>query len=98
VVWQSIRPLLEPLVTPKTLKIHPIREFYEVCQKRNYKIIQNEVSRKDGVTSYRMKVEADGVIHPYEYMGSALKDTAKKIVCKELLNSLKEREHLGKQV
>jgi len=45
-----------------------------------------------------MKVEADGVIHPYEYMGSALKDTAKKIVCKELLNSLKEREHLGKQV
>jgi len=45
-----------------------------------------------------MGVEADGVIHEYEYLGSALKDTAKKIVCKKLLNSLKEREHLCKQV
>ncbi|ESW19460.1 hypothetical protein PHAVU_006G127100 [Phaseolus vulgaris] len=98
VVWQSIRPLLEPLVTPETLKLHPIREFYELCQKRNYRIIQSVVSRKDGVTNYKMGVEADGVIHEYEYLGSALKDTAKKIVCKKLLNSLKEREHLCKQV
>jgi len=48
------------------------------------------VSRKDGVTNYRMEVEADGDIHQYEYTGPALRDTAKKIVCKELLNSLKE--------
>ncbi|KAK8466581.1 hypothetical protein PHAVU_008G129200 [Phaseolus vulgaris] len=31
VVWQSIRPLLEPLVTPETLKLHPIRELNELC-------------------------------------------------------------------
>ncbi|XP_047150385.1 endoribonuclease Dicer homolog 2-like [Vigna umbellata] len=90
VVWQSIKPLLEPLVTPETLKLHPIREFYEVCQKKSYKIIQDVVSRKGGVTNYRMEVEADGVIHEYEYIGAVLKDTAKKIVCKELLNSLKK--------
>jgi len=81
---------LEPLVTPETLKLHPIREFYEVCQKRGYRIVYDVVSRKDGVTNYRMEVEADGDIHQYEYTGPALRDTAKKIVCKELLNSLKE--------
>ncbi|XP_029129825.1 endoribonuclease Dicer homolog 2 isoform X2 [Cajanus cajan] len=96
VVWESIRPLLEPLVTPETLKLHPIRELNELCQKRNYQVIRDTGSRKDGVTSYRMEVEADGVIHQFEYLGPALKDTAKKIVCKEILNSLKKEEsHTG---
>jgi len=90
VVWQSIRPLLEPLVTPETLKLHPVRELNELCQKRSYNIIQEVVSRKDGVTRFKMEVEADGVIHQHEYTGSALQGTAKKIVCKEILNSLKE--------
>jgi len=52
--------------------------------------MQETVSRKDGVTTYKMEVEADGVIHQYEYSGSAFRDTAKKIVCKEILNSLKK--------
>ncbi|XP_047150394.1 endoribonuclease Dicer homolog 2-like isoform X1 [Vigna umbellata] len=90
VVWQSIKPLLEPLVTPETLRLHPVRELNELCQKRSYNIIQEDVSRKDGVTRFKMGVEADGVIHQHEYIGSALKGTAKKIVCKEILNSLKE--------
>ncbi|KOM37874.1 hypothetical protein LR48_Vigan03g125600 [Vigna angularis] len=92
VVWESIRPLLEPLVTPDTLKLHPIRELQELIQKRNYNIIQKDVKRKDGVTTYIMEVEADGIIHHYEYLGHALKDTAKKIVYKEILNSLKEEK------
>ncbi|KAK7380407.1 hypothetical protein VNO78_32917 [Psophocarpus tetragonolobus] len=97
VVWQSIRPLLEPLVTPQTLKLDPVRELNELCQKRSY-VIQKAVSCDDGVTNYRMEVEADGVIHQYEYIGPALKDTAKKIACKEILNSLKEGELEGRQV
>ncbi|XP_022635484.1 endoribonuclease Dicer homolog 2 isoform X2 [Vigna radiata var. radiata] len=92
VVWESIRPLLEPLVTPDTLKLHPIRELQELIQKRNYNILQKDVKRKDGVTTYIMEVEADGIIHHYEYLGHALKDTAKKIVYKEILNSLKEEQ------
>ncbi|XP_027927327.1 endoribonuclease Dicer homolog 2-like [Vigna unguiculata] len=94
VVWESIRPLLEPLVTPDTLKLHPIRELHELIQKRNYNIIQEVVNRKDGVTTYRMEVEADEIIHQYEYLGHALKDTAKKIVYKEILNSLKQEKLL----
>ncbi|KAL9315523.1 hypothetical protein ACSQ67_016524 [Phaseolus vulgaris] len=92
VVWQSIRPLLEPLVTPETLKLHPIRELNELCQKRSYNIIQDIVTRKDGVTNYRMEVEADGITHQFEYLGPALKNTAKKIVHKEILISLKEEK------
>ena len=90
VVWQSIRPLLESIVTPETLKLHPIRELHELCQKESYNIIYEIVTRKDGVTNYRMEVEADGIIHQYEYLGRARKDTLKKIVYKEILNSLKE--------
>ncbi|WVZ04589.1 hypothetical protein V8G54_017935 [Vigna mungo] len=62
------------LVTPETLKLHPIREFYEVCQKRSFKIIQDVVSHKGDVTNYRMKVEADGVIHQYEYIVGSIKE------------------------
>ncbi|KAK7303573.1 hypothetical protein RJT34_14482 [Clitoria ternatea] len=89
VVWQSIRPLLEPLVTPQTLTLHPTRELYELCQKRNY-YIKKDVSCEDHVTKYRMEVQADGVVHQYEYRGSVHKDAAKKIVCKEILKSLKK--------
>lgn len=87
VVWQSIRPLLEPLVTPETLKVHPVRELEELCKKRKY-VIEKNVSREDGVLCYRMEVHADGVIHPSEYKGPADRKTAKKLVCKEILKSL----------
>ena len=80
VVWQSTRPLLDPLVTPETLKFHPIRELHELCQKESYNIIYEIVTRKDGVTNYRMEVEAYGIVHQYEYLGRPRKDTVKKIV------------------
>ncbi|PNY00825.1 endoribonuclease dicer 2-like protein [Trifolium pratense] len=91
VVWQSIRPLLEPLVTPDTLTIHPIRELIELCQKMNY-TMKKTVSRNDGVTSCRIKVIADDVIHQCEYKGSTDKKTATRLACKEVLNSLRLKE------
>ena len=90
-MWQCIRPLLEPLITPETLRMHPTRELYELCQKENY-TIEKPVYRKDGLTSYRMEVLANGVIHPYEYKGHADKKTAKRIVCKEILKSLQKTQ------
>lgn len=39
VVFQSIKPLLEPLVTPETARRHPISELHELCQKKR---LQNE--------------------------------------------------------
>ncbi|QHO06443.1 hypothetical protein HN51_065296 [Arachis hypogaea] len=91
-VWQCIRPLLEPLVTPETLTMHPTRELSELCQKENYKI-EKIRSRKDGVTSYLMEVQANGItIHSYEYTGYADKKTAKRIVCREILKQMKKTQ------
>ncbi|XP_039686333.1 endoribonuclease Dicer homolog 2 isoform X2 [Medicago truncatula] len=86
-VWKSIRPLLEPLVTPDTLTIHPIRELNELCQKMNY-TKEKTLSRNDGVTSCKIEVIADGVIHQFEYKGSTDKKTATRLACKGVLHSL----------
>jgi endoribonuclease Dicer len=87
VVWQSIRPLLEPLVTPDTLTVHPVRELTELCQKMNY-TMEKTLSRNDGVTICRIKVTADGMIHKCEYKGSTDRKTATRLACKGILNSL----------
>ncbi|XP_019440116.1 PREDICTED: endoribonuclease Dicer homolog 2-like [Lupinus angustifolius] len=91
VVWQSISPLLEPLITPETLKLHPVRELTELCQREGY--TQNiTISSKDGVICARVEVDANGVIHQYEYSGCVDKKTAKKLGCKEILKSLQKTE------
>ncbi|KAL4620079.1 hypothetical protein ACB092_06G127500 [Castanea dentata] len=38
IVWKVFKSLLEPLIDPSTLCIHPVTQLYEVCQKRNLKI------------------------------------------------------------
>lgn len=38
VVWKIFKDLLEPIISPETLKVHPVTELYEVCQKRNLKV------------------------------------------------------------
>ncbi|PNX64399.1 endoribonuclease dicer 2-like protein [Trifolium pratense] len=91
VVWQCIRPLLEPLVTPETLTIHPVRELVELCQTMNYSM-EKRLSCKDGVTTCGINITVDGVIHQYEYIGSTDKKTATRIACKRALNSLKLKE------
>ncbi|KAJ1420894.1 Ribonuclease III domain [Sesbania bispinosa] len=95
VVWQSIMPLLEPLVTPETLKLHPTRELHELCQKKGY-TLEKIISCKDGVTTCTIQVQADGVnvIPPCEYKGSVDKITAKKLACREVLKSLRQAQQL----
>ena len=36
IVFQSIRPLLEPMITPETMKLNPVKELIELCQKYHY--------------------------------------------------------------
>ncbi|MBA0560559.1 hypothetical protein Golob_017448, partial [Gossypium lobatum] len=38
VVWKVFKDLLEPIIRRETLKIHPVTQLYEVCQKRNLKV------------------------------------------------------------
>ncbi|GAB2228731.1 hypothetical protein Drorol1_Dr00022855 [Drosera rotundifolia] len=36
-VWKVFRVLLEPIISPETLGSHPVKQFFELCQKRGWK-------------------------------------------------------------
>ncbi|XP_028758758.1 endoribonuclease Dicer homolog 2-like [Neltuma alba] len=89
IVFKSIMPLLQPLVTPETLPVQPVRELQELCQKQYYKLEERLVSRSDGLTCVTVRVLANKKI--YEKTCKAAKgDLAKKLACKEVLTSLKK--------
>ncbi|KAK8582828.1 hypothetical protein V6N13_069596 [Hibiscus sabdariffa] len=89
VVFRSIRPLLEPMITPETLTIHPVKELHELCQKEHYERRKPVVSRDNGVYSITIEVEANGRVFKHTSTASD-KKMAKKLASKEVLKSLKE--------
>ncbi|KAK8668205.1 hypothetical protein V6N13_105670 [Hibiscus sabdariffa] len=89
VVFRSIRPLLEPLATPETMTVHPVRELHELCQKERYELREPVVSRDNGVSSITIEVEADGRVFKHTSTASD-KKMAKKLASKEVLKALKE--------
>ncbi|KAG7967635.1 hypothetical protein I3843_08G108800 [Carya illinoinensis] len=91
IVFGSIRPLLEPLITPETPMSHPVKELTELCQKEHYKMEETNKNRNDneGRSSITVKVDAKGL--PFEYTAiAANRKTARKLAYKEVLKSLKE--------
>ncbi|GFZ11346.1 dicer-like 2 [Actinidia rufa] len=89
-VLQSIRPLLEPMVAPETVRLHPVRELTELCQKEHYVMEKASVSCDKGVASITIEVEAKGVTYKQTHTASD-KKTAKRLASMDILNSLKER-------
>ncbi|KAJ1413779.1 Ribonuclease III domain [Sesbania bispinosa] len=85
VVFQSIKPLLEPLVTPETAKRHPIKELKELCQREHYE--RKETMDEDG-TSVTIEVEVDGITHKHTAKATN-KAIARKVASKEVLKLLK---------
>lgn len=84
VVFESIRPLLEPLITPDTMKLHPANELSLLCQKKHYEMVKTKPC-KGAIT---IRVVANEV--PYERTSTISdKRIAKKVVCKEVLTLLK---------
>ncbi|XP_054796958.1 endoribonuclease Dicer homolog 2-like isoform X1 [Prosopis cineraria] len=89
IVFKSIIPLLEPLVTPETVPIQPVRELHELCQKQYYKYKKPLVSRSNDLTCVTVRVLANGKI--YEKTSKAPNgDMAEKLACKELMTYLKK--------
>nr|GMD70111.1 endoribonuclease Dicer homolog 2-like [Ipomoea batatas] len=87
-VAECIVPLLEPMVTPETVRLHPARELNELCQRKNY-AKKKCVTRKDGVACIGVEVDANGSI--YSHTCSARdKRTAEKLACMHILKKLKE--------
>ncbi|MED6184950.1 hypothetical protein PIB30_052383 [Stylosanthes scabra] len=87
-VFKSIRPLLEPLVTPETARLHPIGELHELCQRENYTRKKTLVSRINGEASVKVKVEANGIT--YKFTAKAANEkTAEKLASKEVLQKVR---------
>lgn len=93
IVFQSIRVLLEPLMTPETVKHHPAKELNELCQKRHFDMKKPVKSCNDGVSSVTIEVVADGVTYKHTATVSD-KRIRKKVACREVLNALKETYNL----
>ncbi|KAF9674540.1 hypothetical protein SADUNF_Sadunf10G0137700 [Salix dunnii] len=87
IVFQSIRPLLEPLITPETVRLHPARELTELCQKQSFDY-KKSVSHNGRIASFTIVVEANGEIFKHTAT-AADKKTAKKLASREVLKSLK---------
>lgn len=90
VAFKSIRPLLEPMITPEKIKFHPVRELTELCQKQHFEMKKLVSSRKDNMASVTVHVEANGVqfIHTST---AGDKWLAKRLASKQVLKALKER-------
>ncbi|CAJ1961276.1 unnamed protein product [Sphenostylis stenocarpa] len=92
VVFERIKPLLEPLVTPETARRHPISELQELCQKNHYKMTEDLPIRHNDDTLVKIEVKANGIT--YKHTGKASnKDTARKVASKEVLKQMKS-DHL----
>ncbi|XP_022732896.1 endoribonuclease Dicer homolog 2-like isoform X2 [Durio zibethinus] len=88
-VFQSIRPLLEPMITPETLTVHPVKELNELCQKEHFELRKPIVLSDNGVASITIEVEANGKV--FKHTSTAYdKKMAKKLASKQVLKCLKE--------
>ncbi|KAI9117778.1 hypothetical protein K1719_011193 [Acacia pycnantha] len=93
IVFKSIMPLLEPLITPETIQIHPVRELQEFCHKRYYKLEKPLVSTSEGLTCVKVQVLANGKTYKKTSIAGN-KDTTKIIACKEVLTCLKKIKYM----
>ncbi|XP_059285283.1 ribonuclease 3-like protein 3 [Lycium ferocissimum] len=46
--WQAVKDLLQPLITPATLEIQPIKKFNELCQKNRLRVKYVDLWEKTG--------------------------------------------------
>jgi endoribonuclease Dicer len=93
-VFQSMRPLLDPLITPETVVLQPAKELSDLCAKEHYIMKKPIKSINNGTSSFTIEVEADGIFFNHTAT-AANKDMAKKVASKVVLDSLKE--HMSKK-
>ncbi|KAI9117772.1 hypothetical protein K1719_011187 [Acacia pycnantha] len=88
IVFRSIMPLLEPLITPDTVQIHPVRELQEYCSKQHFIMEKPLFSKNNGLACATVRVLVNGNVYEKTCIADH-KKTAKKLACKEVLTSLK---------
>lgn len=86
VVWRSMKRLLEPLATPKTIEPDPVKGLKEFCDRRSFKITY-EKNHVDGVSSVIARVKAGETTYSATKSGPC-KLVAKKLASKAVLKDL----------
>ncbi|KAK8945029.1 hypothetical protein KSP39_PZI007693 [Platanthera zijinensis] len=92
VVWKVFQPLLQPVVTPETLPIHPVRELQERCQQQA-EGLEYKASRIANVAT--VEVFIDGV--QIGIAQNSQKKMAQKLAARNALVFLKEIEEKEKE-
>lgn len=86
-VWKVFQPLLDPMVTPETLPMHPIRELQERCQQQA-EGLEYKASRAGNVAT--VEVFVDGI--QIGVAQNPQKKMAQKLAARNALVVLKEKE------
>ncbi|KAL8138311.1 hypothetical protein V2J09_004312 [Rumex salicifolius] len=87
VVWKVFEPLLQPMVTPETLPMHPVRELQERCQ-QHAEGLEYKASREGNLAT--VEVYIDGV--QLGVAQNVQKKMAQKLAARNALTTLKEKE------
>ncbi|XP_068665056.1 endoribonuclease Dicer homolog 2 [Aristolochia californica] len=87
IVWKCIRRLLGQLVTPSTIKYHPVRELEELCRRNTYELNFLRTC-ENGFAAVTAEVIADGSVYSKTCSGEN-KKAAKKLAAKALLELLR---------
>lgn len=86
-VWEVFQPLLQPMVTPVTLPMHPVRELQERCQQQA-EGLEYKASRTGNMAT--VEVFVDGV--QIGFAQNPQKKMAQKLAARNALVILKEKE------
>ncbi|XP_073126907.1 endoribonuclease Dicer homolog 1 isoform X2 [Henckelia pumila] len=86
-VWKVFQPLLNPMVTPETLPMHPVRELQERCQQQA-EGLEYKATRSGNLAIVEVYVDGVqvGVAH------NPQKKMAQKLAARNALVALKEKE------
>ena len=57
VVWEKIKPILSPIVTPQNVELQPLRELHELCAQKHYKYNWMTITKKGNVNGATVKIE-----------------------------------------
>ncbi|KAL9155827.1 hypothetical protein ABFS82_09G032700 [Erythranthe guttata] len=87
VVWKVFQPLLDPMVTPETLPMHPVRELQERCQQQA-EGLEYKATRSGNLAT--VEVYVDGVQVGLAH--NPQKKMAQKLAARNALVALKEKE------
>jgi endoribonuclease Dicer len=91
-LFQVFQPLLDPMVTPDTLPMHPVRELQERCQQQA-EGLEYKASRSGNVAT--VEVFVDGI--QIGVAQNPQKKMAQKLAARNALVVLKEKETAAKK-